>query len=117
MQSRIEKYLEDKESSTDKPVDTTSVTHSQSTLTAPSPTSTTIANHSLSILRQYLSKMIGHHSQQTTTNLGSTVSVSPKLTTTHNHEVHIVVDQHLEHALREIEHSSEQCLEIGRAHV
>ncbi|CAF1230478.1 unnamed protein product [Adineta steineri] len=82
MQLRIEKYYEDK--------DTT---------------------NSLSILKQYLSKLTNYHNQQTTTtNLGSVVSVSPKLTSTHNTETNIIIDQQLEQILREIEQSTDQSL-------
>jgi len=102
MQLRIEKYLEEKETNTNKPIEST-----QSSLSSPSVSTTT---SSLSILKQYLSKMIGHHNQQTTTNLASTVPVSPKLTTTHDNEIHIIVDQQLEQALAEIEQSADQSL-------
>ncbi|CAF1494776.1 unnamed protein product [Adineta steineri] len=84
MQLRIEKHYEDK--------DTT---------------------NSLSILKQYLSKLTNYHNQQTTTtttNLGSVVSVSPKLTSTHNTETNIIIDQQLEQILREIEQSTDQSL-------
>jgi STIP1 family protein 1 len=82
MQIRIEKYFEDKDSST----------------------------NSLSILKHYLSKITGHTNQQTTTNLGSIVPVSPKITTTHNTDMNIVIDPQLEQALREIEQTTDQSL-------
>ncbi|CAF2424536.1 unnamed protein product [Rotaria sp. Silwood2] len=85
MQLRIEKYLEEKGS-------------------------TQSSTNSLSILKYYLSKMTNHHNQQTTTNLSSFVSVSPKVTTTSNIEMNIVIDQQLEQALHEIEQSTEQSL-------
>ncbi len=101
MQLRIEKYLEEKETNTNKPIESTQSSSSPSVSTTTS---------SLSILKQYLSKMIGHHNQQTTTNLASTAPVSPKLTTTHDNEIHIVVDQQLEQALADIEQSADQSL-------
>jgi hypothetical protein len=97
MQLRIEKYLEEKEPNNTKQIESTSPTPSSSTT-------------SLSILKQYLSKMIGYHNQQTITNVDSIASVSPKVTTTHSNEMNIIVDQHLEQALREIEQSSDQSL-------
>ena len=110
MQVRIEKYLEEKEATTSpsaaKQAESNYVTPSAST-PQPVPSST---SNSLSILKQYLSKMIGYHNQQTTTGLASTVSVSPKLTSTPHQETNIVLDQQLEQALREIEQSSDQSL-------
>jgi hypothetical protein len=100
MQLRIEKYLEDKESNTTKQIESTSPTQS-------SVSSTT---NSLSILKQYLSKMMGYHNQQITTNHNSITPVNTKTTTTLNNEMNIVVDQQLEQALGEIEQSSDQSL-------
>ncbi|CAF1027790.1 unnamed protein product [Rotaria sp. Silwood1] len=86
MQSRIEKYLEEKDS-------------------------TQSSTNGLSILKCYLSKMTNHHNQQTTTNLSSFVSVSPKIiTTTNNVDMNIVIDQQLEQALHEIEQLTDQSL-------
>jgi hypothetical protein len=85
MQLRIEKHFEDKDS-------------------------TQSSTNSLSILKHYLSKMTGQQGTTTTTNLGSVVPVSPKITTTNNHEMNIVIDQQLEQALREIEQTTDQSL-------
>lgn len=113
MQIQIEKYLEEKDtttpsSSTAKQAGSNSITPSSSS-TTPQPVPSSTSN-SLSILKQYLSKMIGYHNQQTTTGLASTISISPKLTSTPHSESNIVLDQQLEHALREIEQSSDQSL-------
>lgn len=85
MQLRIEKYLEEKD---------------------PAQVST----NSLSILKHYLSKTTGNHNQYTTTNLSSTVPVSPKITTTHNIDTTVAVDQQLEQVLHDIEQSTDQSL-------
>jgi hypothetical protein len=69
------------------------------------------STNSFSILKQYLSKKINSHNPQTTTNFGSIISVSPKITTTHNNnELNIVIDQQLEQDLLEIEQSSDQSI-------
>jgi STIP1 family protein 1 len=52
--------------------------------------------NSLSILKQYLSKMMNYH--------------NPKITTTYNNESNIIVDEQLEQILAEIEQSSDQSL-------
>ncbi|CAF1968900.1 unnamed protein product [Rotaria magnacalcarata] len=87
MQLRIEKYLEDKD---------------------PTQSST----NTLSILKQFLSKITNRHNQQITTNLASVVSVSPKVatTTTHNNEMNVAIDQQLEQALQDIEQSADQSI-------
>ena len=72
------------------------------------PTQT--SSNSLSILKHYLTKITGYSNQQTTTNLGSCVPVSPKITTTHHTEMNIVLDPQLEQALREIEQTTDQSL-------
>ena len=103
MQLYIEKYLEEKEATTSKEIESSSLRQSSS------PTSSARTN-SLSILKQYLSKMMGYHNQPITTNLTSTTSINTKTTTTPNNEMNIVVDQQLEQALSEIEQSSDQSL-------
>jgi len=86
MQTRIEKYFEDQDSTV----------------------------NSQSILKQFLSK--GTNQQTTTTtNLGSIVPVSPKITTTataltHNTDVNTNIDSQLEHSLRDIEQTTEQSI-------
>ena len=104
MQVRIEKYLEEKEIVQNKINDSAS-----STQTAPSTSPSTNTN-SLSILKQYLSKMMGYHTQQTTTGLNISISVSPKLASIPQSESTIVMDHQLEQALREIELLSDQSL-------
>jgi STIP1 family protein 1 len=86
MQISIEKYFEDKDA-------------------------TQLSINSLSILKSYLSKLPSQNNQQTT-NLGSNVSVSPKIlsTTTHNSDMNIVIDQQLELVLRDIEQTTDQSL-------
>jgi hypothetical protein len=83
LQTRIEKYIEEKDSS----------------------------QSSLSILKHYLSKISTQHNPQTTTtttNLGSIVPASPKITTMHNTEMNVAIDQQLEQALREIDQLTDQ---------
>ena len=115
MQMRIEKYLEDKESNRTKRNETSSQCPSASSSAAP-PTAATqtssssTTSHSLSILKQYLSKMMGYHNQQTTTSLVSSVSISPKLSSTSHQDMNIVVDHQLEQILRDVEQSSDQSL-------
>ncbi len=84
MQIRIEKHFEDKDST-----------------------------NSHLILKNYLSKISGYQNNQqttTTTNLGSIVPVSPKVTTSNNTDINIVIDQQLEQALKEIEQTTDQSL-------
>ncbi|UJR23346.1 hypothetical protein I4U23_026360 [Adineta vaga] len=82
MQLRIEKHSEDKDSI-----------------------------NSSAILKHYLSKMTTNHNQQTTTtNLGSIVPVSPKLTSSNGTETNITMDLQLEQALRDIEQSTDQSM-------
>ena len=83
MQARIEKYFEEKDSST----------------------------NSLATLKQYLTKTTVYANQPTTTNLGSTASMSPKVTsTTHHTDGNVGIDPPLEQALREIEQTTDQSL-------
>lgn len=115
MQMRIEKYLEDKESNPTKRNESSSQCPSASSSAVP-PTAATqtssssTTSHSLSILKQYLSKMMGYHNQQTTTSLVSSVSISPTLSSTSHQDMNIVVDHQLEQILRDVEQSSEQSL-------
>jgi hypothetical protein len=78
MQLHIEKYFEENQTNINKQIE---------------------SKNSLSILKQYLSKMIGYHHPQTTTT-----------TNNNNEELNIVLDQQLEQGLSEIEQSSDQSL-------
>ncbi|CAF4365221.1 unnamed protein product, partial [Rotaria magnacalcarata] len=75
------------------------------------PSSTT--SNSLSILKQYLSKTIGYHNQQTTTtaNVSSNVPLITKTVTKSDSQTNITVDSQLEKGLSEIEQSSNQSLQ------
>jgi hypothetical protein len=106
MQIRIEKYLEDKESHSLKQTESVSTPSSSLQLQI----SSSLTNTSLSILKQYLSKMIGYHNQSINTSISSTNSTSPKLSGTPQHEPAIVVDHQLEQILRDVEQASEQSL-------
>jgi STIP1 family protein 1 len=77
MQLHIEKYFEENQTNINKQIE---------------------SKNSLSILKQYLSKMIGYHHPQITT------------TNNNNDELNIVLDQQLEQGLSEIEQSSDQSL-------
>ncbi|CAF0787441.1 unnamed protein product [Adineta ricciae] len=85
MQTRIEKHYEDKDLS-------------QSSI------------NSSTVLKYYQSRMTNNPNQQTTTNLASMVSVSPKLTSVHDADSSVTVDPQLEQALRDIEQSTDQSL-------
>ncbi|CAF0918970.1 unnamed protein product [Rotaria sordida] len=98
MQLCIEKYFEDNKVNINKQIESIST----------SSLSTT-ANRLL-ILKQYLSKTMDYHNQQTTTNLNSTISVNPETAITPDDQMNIIVDPQLEQALFEIEHSSNQSL-------
>jgi hypothetical protein len=89
MQLHIEKYFEGKETNPNE------------------------STNSLSILKQYLSKIMSYHNPQTTTtktNLSSVVSMNPQISATYDNESNIIIDQQLEQVLAEIEQSSNQSL-------
>jgi hypothetical protein len=94
MQLCIEKYLEEKGGKT-----------SETSAIAPlSPTPTlSPTNNSLTVLKQYLSKMIGYHNHQPANSKAINVSLQDE-------QVVIVVEQQLEQSLKEIENSSEETL-------
>ncbi|CAM4780828.1 unnamed protein product [Rotaria magnacalcarata] len=102
MQLYIEKYFQEHETNTNKKMESTSSTV---------PSSTT--SNSLSILKQYLSKTIGYHNQQTTTtaNVSSNVPLITKTVTKSDSQTNITVDSQLEKGLSEIEQSSNQSLQ------
>ncbi|CAF4472926.1 unnamed protein product [Rotaria socialis] len=104
MQLYIEKYFQEHETNTNKKLESASSTVPSSTI-----------SNSLSILKQYLSKTVGYHNQQTTTttttNISSNVPLNTEAVTKSDNQTDITVDSQLEKGLSEIEQSSNQSLQ------